>query len=124
MNINSTTSEPAMGHHEERPTTKGRSAEEWNTQVSEWESSGLSQKEFCKQRHLKYHLFHYYRSKRSKKKGVEKLLPIQLLGQKNREEISSKGGYVLGLPNGGRLSIPLNYDAASLKGLLHLLGAC
>jgi hypothetical protein len=35
-------------------------SEQMQLVISEWQSSGLNKKEFCRQRNIRYHTFHYW----------------------------------------------------------------
>lgn len=45
--------------------------EYWQQQMEQWQQSGLSGLKYCKQHHLSYHRFSYWRSKLSRIEGGE-----------------------------------------------------
>jgi hypothetical protein len=94
----------------------------WVELNSEWESSGLPQKKFCKARDVSYSLFVYERGKlldknRKKPKPVfsaARVVPASI------SEVSQN--LVLRLPTGMRLDIPPRSDLTQVGQLLALLG--
>ena len=94
----------------------------WVELNSEWELSGLPQKQFCKERAISYSLFVYERGKlleKSRKKpkpvfSVAKAVPPLI------PELSKN--LILRLPTGIRLDIPPGGDLTQVGQLLALLG--
>lgn len=85
--------------------------------IEQWKSSGLSQKAFCEQHEVRYHVFHYWykRYRRQHQKPVDNtsaFIPLQI-------NSSSSGGCAeLILPDGRRLLFHQAVDANFLKTLL------
>jgi hypothetical protein len=104
----------------------------WVKLNTEWESSGLSQKQFCQEKGVGYSLFVQHRSKLTEKKkspvqarfSTVNVMPASPSmkptgGKVNCRSINS---IVLSLPTGVRLDIPSGVDLAQLKHVLGLLG--
>jgi len=95
---------------------------DWPSILAAWEKSGQTQRAFCKARGIKPHIFCYYRSKyQSQGKPKQTFAHVKL----DRPSLSTPSmHYQLKLPSGAVLCIPQSYEAAHLKPLLVLLGAC
>ncbi len=96
--------------------------------IAQWQSSSLSQAEYCNEHGIKPHIFSYYKKKFSSDSAVAKhssqLVPVKLLA--DDESLSANrpsGSGVLRLThaNGFSLEINSHTDMASLKPLLELL---
>jgi len=91
--------------------------------MHEWESSGLTQREFCEKKLLAYTSFMYQRNRIKKSKlATSPLLPIKLLPlEQASAPMPTTSCFAIQWPNGIRLSIPPHADAATLKSLLIFL---
>lgn len=96
--------------------------------VSEYETSGLQQKEFCAKHDVSLNTLQYWVYKRSKRSGSDsgpsaKFLPVELVPSPalsaRREQ--SKSGVTVELPSGVRVhlssDVPARYVAELLAGL-------
>lgn len=98
----------------------------WRSLVEEQQKSGLSQKEFCKQRNVALAQFVYYRSKFKdanhapvmKQSGFT---PVKVTG---KESAVTSSEIKLSLPNGFQCSFPSHLDAVQIKRLVEVLLAC
>lgn len=77
----------------------------WQSHFDGWRQSGLSQPEYCKQHDLKFATFGYWRTRLSKPKNTQKLIPVDLTPTAQAR---------LSLPNGIRLEVPVPALAAVL----------
>ena len=69
--------------------------EEMRTHLQAWQSSGLTQKQYCQQHNLKTHMFSYYKAKFLRQSDdSESLIPVQVVQDK------TVSGLILNLPNG------------------------
>jgi hypothetical protein len=102
--------------------------DEWLKLVSEYETSGLQQKEFCAKHDVPLNTLQYWLYKRSKKSGSQsglatKFLPIEVVPSTalsaRREQPTS--GVMVELPSGVRVhlssDVPARYVAELLAGL-------
>ena len=73
-------------------------AQFWQQHFAAWQTSGLSQAEYCKRHSLKVSNFAYWRTR--SKKRQRKLMPLSLA------PVSVSDRLVLDLPQGIRLELP------------------
>ncbi len=98
----------------------------WRPLVEEHQQSGLSQKEFCKQRKLVLSQFVYYRCQIMSEAPqfaikATSFVPVKVSGEEN---IIASGEIKLSLPNGFQCSFPVQIDAPQLKRLVEVLLSC
>lgn len=104
---------------------------DWPEQVLAWETSGVPQKEYCRQKELPYQRFVYERSRlvKNRQRGsAGEFLPIKKAAKLSATESLSSlpalpAGFVLRCPNGYQLAIPTQADALTLNRLLSFIGA-
>lgn len=102
--------------------------DEWMKLVSEYETSGLQQKDFCAKHDVSLNTLQYWLYKRTRRSGsdsgpVTKFLPVELVPSTalsaRREQPSS--GVTVELPSGVRVhlssDVPARYVAELLAGL-------
>lgn len=98
--------------------------------IAQWQSSSLSQAEYCKEHGIKPHIFSYYKKKFSLDSAVVKhssqLVPVKLVANDESPgsslSVSSGSGMIkLTHANGFSLEINLHTDVASLKPLLEVV---
>jgi hypothetical protein len=81
--------------------------------IEDWKGSGLSQKQYCVQHNIRYHIFHYwyrcYRQLPSKSEGFVALSAPQL---------SSTGSIEMHLPDGKRIFFHEPVSSEYLKTLI------
>ena len=60
--------------------------------IKQWQQSGLSQKLFCTENNIAYHVFHYwYRAYKSEQKSTGTFLPVNITPPETQEQITIKG---------------------------------
>jgi hypothetical protein len=98
--------------------------EYWQNLIEAQQASGLSQKEFCKQRDLVLSQFVYYRCKfnnesPSKESGF---MPVKV----SNKELSASAAcdIKLVLPNGFQCIFPSHTDCSQVKKLIEVLLSC
>ena len=101
---------------EERAATK---ADQWHERIAEQERSGLSVKQFCKERGLTECSF-YARRKRLRKKEP---MRFALVERGTARQPAMDGGLELVLATGERLRIGAGVDATTLRTVLEVLRA-
>ena len=112
-------------------SNKATDRSDWKELVLGWENSGISQKEYCRQKELPYARFVYERSQLIKKhqhSSSGEFLPIKKETKLSATESLSSlpalpTGFVLRCPNGYQLAIPAQADALTLNRLLSFIGA-
>jgi hypothetical protein len=101
-----------------------RSSQEWFSLIENWQSSNLSQKEFCKQHNVALSAFHYWLGKVRKDSAVVEgqgnstgFVPACIKGTGN---LPSSQSVVLELvlPDGRRVNFYEGIDVQFLKALL------
>lgn len=83
----------------------------WHLLISEWEASGLTQKEFCKKRDLDLNQFRYYK----KVLAPPEVLPVKIVADRERKPVAAS--FTLYLSNEVRLDIPLTCDVQVLQSI-------
>lgn len=70
--------------------------------IEQWQQSGLSQKVFCTENKIVYHVFHYwYGIYKSEQKSTGTFLPVNIIPPAAQEQITIKGNSVI------QLQVPL-----------------
>jgi len=101
---------------EEKATTK---SEEWRERLTAQERSGLSVKEFCKQRGLATCTFYAWRNRLCGEGAVR----FALVDRRGVQEPAAEASLELVLATGERLRIGAGVDAATLRTVLDALRA-
>jgi hypothetical protein len=98
----------------------------WRSLVEEQQQSGLSQKEFCKQRNLSLSKFVYYRYqfKEGNNKRVMKASSFVAVKVSGKENAVAPGEIKVSLPNGFQCSFPTHLDSIQIKRLVEVLLGC
>ncbi len=100
---------------------EANSRPDWKSLIAEQEGSGLSQKEFCKQRGLVLSQFVYHRCS-FKNKNIQTvkpaLRPVKVIGNESSVDIR------VSLPNGFQCSFPCSIDMSQVKRLIEVLMSC
>ncbi len=102
-----------------------KSRAEWYEQIRDYESSGLSQTEFCKQRNLIQCRFGYYRKQYKQQTDdsfvtTKEFSPV-VLNQPSTLQINN---IKIELPNGFRCYVPNEVSPEHLKKLLGIMLSC
>lgn len=95
---------------------------EYQKLITEQKESGISIKEFCKQKSISIGKWHYCRLTLKKSQGLSsnKLSPVKVINK-----ITNEGGDMkLALPNGFQLALPLNTDPNRVRQLVEALLSC
>ena len=70
--------------------------------IKQWQQSGLSQKVFCTENNIAYHVFHYwYGVYKSDQKSTGSFLPVKITTPVTEEQITIKGN------SGIQLQVPM-----------------
>ena len=98
--------------------------QEWLKKIDAYESSGLTQKRFCKENGLSFSSFQYYR----KDYLSDKQTPLESKENNGFISISmnsvKQDNFTLCLPNGVKISVPSTFDSNSLLKLMEVLRPC
>jgi len=85
-----------------------------------WKTSGKSQKEFCQEKNLAYHKFHYWFKKYNEETNPDKDRMPSFTRVVVPEQFSSRQGVVeLQYPDGRRLIFHQHVDVSFLRSLLN-----
>ncbi len=86
------------------------------TIIEAWKSSGLTQKEYCQQNNIGYHIFHYWykKFKSSQKPKAGKFIPLQV-----KKDSSPQSSIEIILSNGTRIVFNKTVDATFIRALIH-----
>ncbi len=91
----------------------------WHRHITAWQSSDLSQTQYCKQENINYIQFGYWRSKflaKERKSDQKKLLPVQLRSTSHQAFLRIR------LLNHAMIEIPVNMPYADLAFIFKSLG--
>lgn len=94
-----------------------KNREEWRRRIGEWEASGLTQVEYCKQNELKISAFLYWRKKFSEKKSARASfveVPLSPINRFSLIRIEIGNRFCVEVGNG--------YDPAALEHIIGFLG--
>jgi len=88
----------------------------WESQVSSWRGSGLSQAQFCRDHNLKARDFGYWKRKLARSSSAVTFVPLRV--QSSPSAPSSLG---LVLESGLRIEVRDGFSPGALKDLIHTL---
>lgn len=93
----------------------------WEAHLSQWEASGFSQKEYCRQNDLKLHCFLYWRKRqRSLQESRPSLVEWPMPGQEGTL-FCFGSSLSLVINNQYRIEIHKGFDPAVLDGVIRVL---
>lgn len=105
-----------------RLTPRGQ---QWLATVREWEGSGLPIREFCARQGLKPATLSWWRQELKRLGGRQRTQEaVELVEIGRRGARPGDDRFEVELANGLRVRVPTRFDAAALKQLLGVLGAC
>ena len=103
----------------------GREAGERGAASAEFEASGLSRGEFCRNRRLKVSTLDAYRKRRRRAQGepagAARWVAVQVSGARQPDGSAPRRGLVVVLGEGRRIETEREFDAATLAQLLSVL---
>ena len=103
---------------EERPANP--KADEWAERIAAQQRSGISVKQFCKEREVTEYSFYAWR-KRLRENGPVRFALVER--SVRRQEGTAEAALELGLTTGERLRIGTGVDTATLRAVLDVLRA-
>ncbi len=92
----------------------------WQRKVNEFNNSGLTQREFCRQNDLSYWSFNSWNRRLSKDKGATSLVEIPSKTIKSMSQ--PKDEFEIITKNGLRIKIPDKFKPETLSSILEVLG--
>ena len=101
-------------------TTTNPKAEEWAERIAAQQRSGISVKQFCKERGVTEYSFYAWR-KRLREQGPVRFALVERRGP--RQELPAEPALELVLASGERLRIGTGVDTATLRAVLSVLRA-
>lgn len=85
---------------------KKEQREQMMLMITDWQASGLKQRDYCATNNIAYHVFHYwYGVYRAKKTEAGSFLPVKVTSTVSKEQISIVG------VNGIKVQIPLTQQS-------------
>jgi hypothetical protein len=108
------------------PVRRRRSRTEAADLVAEYETSGLSRIEFCRNHRLSLSTFQRYWKRRRAQAEAEgvNLLRVELCGERPVVSKAEGSGLAVALTGGRRIEVARGFDAATLLQLVGLLERC
>ena len=91
----------------------------WEEHLSQWEASGLSQSEYCRQNDLKLHCFLYWRKRQ--RATVESTVSLVELPRQEGTVFCFGSALSLVINNRYRIEIHKGFDPALLDGVIRVL---
>jgi len=88
----------------------------WQSQVSSWRRSGLSQAQFCRDHNLKVRDFGYWKRKFSRSSNAVSFVPLRV-----QSSLSAPSPLGLVLDSGLRVEVREGFSPGALKDLIHTL---
>ena len=100
------------------------SYEEWQLLAEEHKKSGLTQKEFCKQKNISLVRFGYYLQRLRKQTQSDSSEKSPVFSQVLINKSSSETEVKIELPNGFKCTIPSIFPTEQLKKIICVLLSC
>ncbi len=97
--------------------------DKWKTLIAEYEISGLSQVEFCKQNELSLAQFSYYRGALKPEQRTSKNPPSTFVPVKVNQQAAINEMRVI-LPNGFQFAFPSEIESSRIKELIGVFLSC
>lgn len=98
---------------------KSKERQQMFSLIERWKSSGQSQRAYCRQHHIAYHVFHYWYKRYREQQEKDAETPSSFVAVQLQAESSTIAPYAeLILPNGKRLLFHQRVEAATLNVLL------
>ncbi len=95
----------------------------WKEQVQQWQESGLSQKEYCRQNNLRDNQLTYWKKRFLKTESSVSLVELKVSGNFiSNHGYSSRSPLKLNLCNGYQIEVDQGFDPVTLKQLIYVLG--
>jgi hypothetical protein len=100
-----------------------RSRQEVDQLVAEYESSGLSRQEFCRERGVGLSTLDRYRTRRKRQapSGSNALLAVEVSGRAPAPIAGTGGALAVVLPGGRRIEVGRGFDTGALEQLVRVL---
>ena len=95
----------------------------WNHQISQWQESGLSQVQYCRDNQLNKHTFIYWKSKFERQQSLHPLLPVTVRQDGRSLSASNHSGIVLSFNDRIHIQLEADFNPNTLSRLIDLLEA-
>jgi hypothetical protein len=93
----------------------------WKPHIENWNRSGLTQVEYCRQNHLNRHTFGYWKSKLNKEKVFRQLLPVSIKPDINPAPYSFPSGVSLSFNGRFDVRLDIGFNSDTFLKLMDLL---
>ena len=95
----------------------------WKDQVRQWQDSGLSQKEYCRQNNLRENQLTYWKKRFGKTESTVSLVELKVSGNLcSPRDYSKHSPLRLNLGNAYQIEVDSGFDPVTLKQLIYVLG--
>jgi len=101
--------------------TPGDRRRQWQEHIEQWQSSGLTQKEYCRRNGFKWSTFHYWRKRLATSEAAVTLVQVPV-GFNGDGSVASGHGLTLLLGDRYKVEIGDNFNASTLARLVDTLG--
>ncbi len=92
----------------------------WSAHIKAWNSSGLSQAEYCRVYHLRSNSFTYWKRRFKEIASPHGLIPVQVLQETQPPELSSTH-LTIRVGNTLSIEVPDGFDASTLARVMEVL---
>jgi len=92
----------------------------WTAHIKAWNSSGLSQAEYCRINHLSSKSFTYWKRKVTELSSTTSLIPVHVL-QNPRENVHPSNHLIIRFENQLAIEVPADFDPSTLTKVVEVL---
>jgi hypothetical protein len=107
-----------MSEQPSRAEELKRKRAHWEHHIESWQASGLAQREYCRQHHLSYYQFGYWKKRLVQSETGTKFVGLDLVPSMGKQLSKSGCPLRLVLANGFRIEIEPGFDPHLLRQLI------
>ncbi len=104
-----------------KPKVRVKNRQFWKKQIKNWQESGLTQTEYCKQHDLSQHNLTYWKRRFVKTEPSVSLVQVNMKADFNSNQIPCASPLRLVVGNQYRVEIDRGFDPVALQQLLYTL---
>ena len=112
-----------MNHSQPGPDTLKSKRRFWKDHIENWQESGLTQVEYCKDQQLKISTFLYWKAKLAKQRLSKPLLPVSIKSEVTANTRSFPSGISLSVKDRYTIELEIGFNPDTLHQLLDFLEA-
>jgi hypothetical protein len=94
----------------------------WQEHIERWRSSGMTQKDYCRQNGLKWSTFQYWKQRLRQKSSAVSLVQVSLGPVGNSKDVQDWPGLVLLIGDRYKVQVGDEFKPATLARLVQTLG--